>query len=79
MRDMNGANTRRVTALLGFTGDSAALAPLIELLYSTDDATQLVAWNALLYFDPQRLRGERARHHVGGVGGGSVHAKRGDS
>jgi hypothetical protein len=42
---------RRVAPYLGFTGDVAAIPPLVDLLYQKDDGVQVSALDALLYLD----------------------------
>ena len=37
--------------MLGFTGDVAAIPPLVDLLYRKDDGVQVAALDALLYLD----------------------------
>jgi hypothetical protein len=50
------ADARRVAPLLGFTGDSSALPPLIDMLYAEDDHARSAAADALLYFDRQVVK-----------------------
>jgi HEAT repeat protein len=50
VRDVNG-DPRRVAPLLGFTGDTTAIAPLVDLLYRQDDGVQASAVDALLFLD----------------------------
>jgi HEAT repeat protein len=50
VRDVN-SNPRRVAPLLGFAGDTAAIAPLVDLLYRQDDGVQASAVDALLFLD----------------------------
>jgi HEAT repeat protein len=67
----SGRNARTTAALLGFTGHPDAVAPLIDMLYSTDDGVAVGGYDALLYFragdvrprllDALRERGPRAR------------------
>jgi HEAT repeat protein len=47
----DGGDARRIAPLLGFTGHTAALAPLIDTLYRKDDHAQVAAFQALLYLD----------------------------
>jgi hypothetical protein len=45
------ADPRHVAPYLGFTGDVAAIRPLVDLLYRNDDGVQVSALDALLYLD----------------------------
>jgi HEAT repeat protein len=49
-RDLE-VDIRRGAAFLGFTGDAAAIPPLIDLLYRKDEGAQVAALDALLYLD----------------------------
>ena len=49
-RDLE-VDARRGAAFLGFTGDAAAIPPLVDLLYRRDDGLQVAALDALLYLD----------------------------
>ena len=53
-RDLQ-SEPRRAAALLGFTGDAAALPPLVGLLYG-DDRGAAAAADALLYLDPDAVK-----------------------
>jgi hypothetical protein len=50
VRDLE-VDVRRGAAFLGFTGDVAAISPLVDLLYRKDDGLQVAALDALLYLD----------------------------
>lgn len=50
IRQIDG-DARRIAPLLGFTGDPAAIPPLVDLLYRKDDGVQAAAVDAMLYFD----------------------------
>jgi HEAT repeat protein/Armadillo/beta-catenin-like repeat-containing protein len=50
------ADPRPTATLLGFTGDAAAIPPLVDLLYHQDDGVQVAAADALLYFDRRSVR-----------------------
>jgi len=65
------ADPRHVAPYLGFTGEAAAIPPLIDLLYHKEDGVQVSALDALLYpdrraveeslLDALRRRGPRER------------------
>jgi HEAT repeat protein len=55
-RDLE-VDVRRGAAFLGFTGDVAAIPPLIDLLYRKDDGVQVAAVDALLYLDRGTVEG----------------------
>jgi HEAT repeat protein len=55
-RDLE-VDARRGAAFLGFTGDVAAIPPLIDLLYRKDDGVQVAAIDALLYLDRGTVEG----------------------
>jgi hypothetical protein len=71
VRDVNG-DPRRVAPLLGFTGDTTAIAPLVDLLYRQDDGVQASAVDALLFLDRAEvtnalldaLKGRGARYRL---------------
>ena len=48
---------RHVAPYLGFTGDIAAIPPLVDLLYHKDDGVQASALDALLYLDRAAVEG----------------------
>jgi hypothetical protein len=50
-----GADPNRVAPLLGFTGDPSARAPLIDLLYASDDGVRASAADALLFLDHEQV------------------------
>ena len=51
-----GGDADRIARSLGFTGDGRAIAPLINLLYASDDGTRLASVEALMYLDLNRVR-----------------------
>lgn len=51
-----GADSIRVAPLLGFTGSTKALEPLLNLLYSEADGVQVSAAQALLYLNRDSIR-----------------------
>lgn len=51
------ADPRHVAPYLGFTGDKAAIPPLVDLLYHKDDGVQASALDALLYLDRGAVEG----------------------
>jgi hypothetical protein len=51
------ADPQHVAPYLGFTGDRAAIPPLVDLLYHKDDGVQVSALDALLYLDRGAVEG----------------------